>query len=250
MSSSTHVKKTGILFAAIASMAAATSHAAEITLFDYGIHVDGESRCLRGPPCTQEDPDATPGLDASAFDATTGLGSLSLRINAGTTVQHRVGVFVDHELEESLNGFFDEFGVIAGSAPAGLSLEIDEPGFVFGDIVDNFVAGALDGGNALPAGASDDVALALLWDFELNADEFALVRFTVSTQRPSGFHLAQVDPDTGTSIYFSSDLDVRRTMVDVPAPGSFATAIGAVFALGGLATARRRGRRIAGVSVS
>ena len=74
---------------------------------------------------------------------------------------HNILVFLDIEIDELVNTFFNEFGSVVGAPGAGLSWEIDEPGYVFGDIYTNFVAGALDGTNGVPSGSPDDVSFAL-----------------------------------------------------------------------------------------
>ena len=79
--------------------------------------------------------------------------------------------FVDAEIVETSNIFFNEYGEyvdITGSGSGDInpdSWEIDEPGFVFGDIYDNLLSGSLDNTNAIPEGSEDDVSLAL--GFEL-----------------------------------------------------------------------------------
>lgn len=59
-------------------------------------------------------------------------------------------VFLDAEIDGSTNTFFNEYGEMIGVAGPGVSWEIDEPGFVFGDIVDHLLAGTLDNANSLP----------------------------------------------------------------------------------------------------
>jgi hypothetical protein len=78
---------------------------------------------------------------------------------------------------------------------------------------------AFDGQSLL---APDDVSMALAWDFTLDTDETALISFDLSdTAAPSGFYLTQTDPDSNSSIYFSSTLDISSTSTPpnpVPAP--------------------------------
>jgi hypothetical protein len=79
--------------------------------------------------------------------------------------------YVDGEIDETLNTFFNEYGQYISVTGSGSgdsdpdSWEIDEPGFLFGDIYDNLIFGALDNTNAVFQGAEDDVSLAL--GFEL-----------------------------------------------------------------------------------
>ena len=73
----------------------------------------------------------------------------------------------------------------------------------------NFVAGALDGTNAVPVGSPDDVSFALGRAFTLAADETATLHFRTSLTPPAGgSYLVQTDPDSASSVYFSSDLTI------------------------------------------
>lgn len=164
-----------------------------------------------------------------------GLGTLSLVVT-GVGAHSALG-FLDYEIDEAINTFFNEFGEAAGTPPANLSWEIDEPGYTFGDIYDNFVAGTLDNTNAVPVGSEDDVSVALGWLFSLAAGQSALVRFTISDLAPtSGFFLRQVDPDSQASLYFTTSVDIRSE-------GAAEPSLLALFGLG-LLLAGRRFRRV------
>ncbi len=172
---------------------------ADISLFDYGFNQDGVVTLAPAPP--------PPG---SGFDTGTGLGLVRMTFSSGGF--HSALLFVDHELSEAANTFFNELGSVSvGSPSAGLSWEIDEPGFVSGDIFDNFVAGNLD--NSIGTADPDDVSMALGWQFILGAGEVGIVDFLLSETPPSGFHLRQFDPDSGENVYFSSALTVESAMV-------------------------------------
>jgi len=202
----TTVLCTLVLFAFTSSIASA----AVIGLFDYAFNVDGT---------VYYPGDVVPGLSDGSFDYTTGLGTLTFTIS--DVGSHYVATFLDHEIDEADNTFFNEFGFADGTLDAGQSWEIDEPGYVFGDIFDNFLASALDNSNNVPDGLNDDVSMALGWDFTLAADETALISFIVSDQMPSSFFLRQTDPDSDASIYFSSSLDIRGGgPAPVPEPGT------------------------------
>jgi hypothetical protein len=140
-----------------------------------------------------------------------------------------VGIYLDYEIDEAVNTFYNEQGSVAGAPPAGLSWEIDEPGFVFGDIYANFAASdALPTGSKLDnkvfggnASTIDDVAIALGWNFFLPAGETATVQFFVSSNQPrSGFYLTQLDPDSNARIYFSSDMTIGGNNNPVPEPST------------------------------
>jgi hypothetical protein len=172
------------------------------------------------------------GADISGFDTVTGLGTIL--VSVGGAGSHYVSLFVDHEIDQATNTFFNEYGDTSGSAAAGQTWEIDEPGYLFGDIYDNFLVSALDGTNAVPSGLDDDVSMAQGWDFALAAGETAEVTFVLASVQPSGFYLSHTDPDSNTTFYFSSSVDISPSGV-VPIPGAvwlFGTALVGLGALG------------------
>jgi hypothetical protein len=103
--------------------------------------------------------------------------------------------FLDAEIGETANSPFYEFGEVVGSGgdpseeDADL-FEIDEPGYDFGDIYDNLLAGTLDGTNSLPLGSLEDVSMAL------------------------GFFLGPIDPGGSVSIriLLSEDFDTLGSL--------------------------------------
>lgn len=186
------MKHTRVILGAIVALflMSRPSQAAVLTLFEYGLNINGTVSLSTDP---------TPsGADISGFDTGTGLGTIVVTVL--TPGPNYVGLFLDIEIDEATNTFFNEFGADAGAPAAGQSHEIDEPDFVFGDIFANFSAGTLDGTNGVPAGSPDDVAMALAWDFMGPAK----ITFKVSHDVPSGFYLSQTDPDSSETIYFSS----------------------------------------------
>jgi len=209
------MKKSLVLFAVMAAANAIPVNAAVINLFDWGVNIDGNTSCAFGPPCDTGTLPAA--VDASQFDFTTGLGTISYTITGAGA--HHASLFLDHEIDAS---FINEFGSFAGALGAGQSWEIDDP--FFGDIFTNFENGSLDESNGVPQGLENDVSMALAWDFNLGAGigagETATVDFQVSLQAPtSGFFLLSLtDPDANPqeTIYFSSTLDIQPTPVPVP----------------------------------
>lgn len=175
------------------------ARAAVIALFDYALNLDGAVTANSFPG----------GVSGAAFDTVTGLGSVQVTVS-GPGV-HYAGMFVDHEIDEAVNTYFNETGAAAGVPSAGQSWEVDEPGYISGDIYGNLAAGTLD--NALGVSVfgnttfPDDVSMALAHDFTLGVGESAELVFTLGLVPPAGgFYLTQTDPDSDTSLYFSSTL--------------------------------------------
>lgn len=180
------------LFIAFASaiLLTAGSARAAVELFDFGINLDGTTSCNFGSCDTNGlgNLSSVAGVDDSAFDFFTGLGSIAVSVTG--TGAHNVDLFLDHELDDAINGFFNEIGAVGGTPAAGQSWEIDEPQFVTGDIFTNFLSSTLD--NGIGTGGSgttfpDDVAMAIGFDFTLAAGEYATISYLVSRVQPSGF---------------------------------------------------------------
>ena len=193
----------------LCGMSGATCQAG-VLLADYKINVDGL------PPL--------PGVvNLAGFNTTTGLGTVTATFNSPGT--YYFGFFVDHDIDDDANTFYNEFGSVNGTQPSTLSWEIDEPGFLFGDIDDNFANSLLDSINGVPSTSPDDVSMALAWKFTVGVDEQAIIKMTVSQTAPaSGFYLTQTDPNS--SIYFSSSLDIVPTNGTVPEPSSWLVMLG------------------------
>lgn len=203
---------------------------AEISLFDWAIISDGALFSPSAPP---------PGsINTAGFDFATGFGTVVATVNGAGP--HYLGFFVDHEIDESVNTFFNEFGASGNAPKSGQSWEIDEPGFSYGDIYANLSAGALDNANGVPSSAPDDVSMALAWSFFLGADESASVIMNVGpVPPPAGFYLVQTDPDSDLNLYFSSSLRVSGGQT---VPEAASTCGMLAIALGALRIIRRRAR--------
>jgi hypothetical protein len=186
-------------------LAITSASAGVINLYDWAYYADGT---------TYENflGDSMPTTGSLDSD---GLGTLSW--TTSTPGNHTFIAFFDHEIDEATNTFFNEYGAATGSPANGQSWEIDEPGYLFGDIYDNVLAGSLDNSNGVPITAPDDVSMALGWDFSLNPGFVATIQLLLSDKAPnSGFYLSQTDPDSSVTIYYSSSLNVAP----VPIPGA------------------------------
>lgn len=221
--------------AALLGLSSFSAQAALIDIFDYGFNIDGISSVpTLGDPIPAE-------VDTSGFSTITGLGNIDVTITGAGA--HNVDAFFDHEIDEAINTFFNESGTATGTSAAGQSWEIDEPGFLFGDIFDNFELSTLDNSNGVPVGLEDDVSLAMGWDFSLATGETAAISFTLADMLPPitpGFFLTHTDANSVANIYLWSSLTINYVPPDpdpIPEPS-----IVTLFGLGlfGIGFVRRR----------
>jgi hypothetical protein len=152
----------------------------------------------------------------TGFDWDAGLGTIV--ITYSTAGEYNFVSYLDHEVVQGQNTYFNEYGQVIGSPQAGQFWEIDEPGLEFGDIYNHLLSGELDNTNGVPAGREDDVSLAMGWEFSLPVNTVAVITLTLSEEIPdTSFYLAHHDPEG--SHYFSSTLSVT-SRVPVPEPCS------------------------------
>lgn len=218
-----------------ASLFVAAQAQAITTLDGYAFNIDGVFTSfgsgpgtLGGAPAGVDFSNFAPG-SGSTFD--TGLGTITITIGGGGN--HYVGMFVDHEIDEIINTFFNESGAALGSPAAGQTWEIDDAGFL--DIQDNLGNENLANRNTTADVFNTpvtDIGMALAWDFVLGGGEIAVINFIVSTTDPgTGFRLKQTDSDSADVIYFYS------TLTQIPEPGTLASLL---IGLAGMAFLRRR----------
>ena len=198
-------------------------------LNDWGVNIDGATTCELGP-CDVDFAflGEAEGVDDSGFNYDTGLGLVNVTLD--TQGAHYVALFLDHDMGDS---FFDETAATFGAAASGQSWEMDEPGYIGGDIFDNFRNSSLDNSIGPILDLPDDVSMALGWDFTLGAGETAILQFLVSeggleralngvNDVDPGSELVLVHTDSpqgsGESIFMSSSLSIFTA--EVPEPGT------------------------------
>jgi hypothetical protein len=208
------------------------------------------------------DTTTVPGLESSGFDSASGLGTLTLTFDPGVSGAYFIDAYFDHELHVPL---FNEFGSVGAAPSAGVSWQIDEPGFGDGNrvgtIFDNAKANALDNANHVPGTASNflgdcgangggspdaacnnDVSLALGFNFVLAADEKAVITLVAGQAPPTGgFFLEQLSPADGNPAQAADALFLTGTISVVATPEP-ASSLLILTGLVGLALRMRRAR--------
>jgi hypothetical protein len=133
--------------------------------------------------------------------------------------------FLDAEIDTPINSYTNEYGTFGSLAlPPGASSgaitasawEIDEPGYLFGDIFTNVLNNSLDNTNAVPDTAVDDVSLALAF-FVGNVAAGERVRLELQTSLSDIGGLRHTDPDSSVSFYLNGHGEVLPGTV--PEPG-------------------------------
>ena len=196
-------KMTLIAILTLLAIGGSLAVAGPVELFEYAFNVNGTFAHNALPVVGGTT------INTAGFDFTTGLGTISINYNPGTTGNKFLIIWLNLDSDSANNTFFNEYGSVNGSAPAGLTWEIDEPGYVFGDIFNNVMNGSLDNTNGVPSATPDDVSVAIGWNFNLAAGESAVMTLNVGTSKPAGFSIQQTDPDTPVDIYLSSGLKIN-----------------------------------------
>ncbi len=187
--------------------------------------------------------DALPaGLDF-AFGATLSADSTDLTLsysftnNTGSDLNDFVFLsFVDADIDAASNTWYNEFATISGTLEAGQNFEVDEPGYVFGDIFNNLLRGDLDGTNAVPPGSPEDVGMALSFGlpvFELGETFGIEIMLSEDGDSLGTFLISQGDPGSTTTIAYSG-----AATQPMPEPSSLV-----LFGAGGLVVSRALRKR-------
>lgn len=226
------MKWASLAFAAVLFLSASAASAATIDLDSWAFNVDGTTY-------QSQLGDVLPAsFNTAGFNFTTGLGVMSIHVTGAGG--HSVDSFFDLEIDQLVNGFSNEYGATGNAPAAGQSWEIDEPGYVFGNIYNHVLTDALDNTNAILSTDPDDVSLALGWDFVLAADQEAFVTFRIGMAEPPAFYLSQTDPNSAATVFFDSPLSIRQLGPNViPEP---ITMVGCLLGLGAVTRYARKRR--------
>ena len=190
------------------------------------------------------------GINISQFDTTlepgaNTLGSASITLGPGAN-QFALA-YMDYDLNYNNFGSFTDYGSVIGTAPAGVSYELDDPNS--GNIFTDFASGSLGNFNNVgtpgnPPTVCCDVAWALgVNGINVPAGHTDVVTFTVSATAPnSGFYLEQSNAQANDNIFLSETSVLSSGPPAVPEPATwvmFILGFGAVAAL--LRCSRQRG---------
>ncbi|RPJ05334.1 MAG: hypothetical protein EHM36_08440, partial [Deltaproteobacteria bacterium] len=177
------------------------------SLHDYAFYVNGDLYVRSFPAA----------MDASGFDPNTGLGTLVITFQSLPAGNYSFRAFFDHEIQETINGFDNEYGGYFGSPAPGQTWEIGEPGYQTGSVYNHFLSGSLTNSNGIPVETRDDVSMAMGWDFALSAGQTARIRLFLTSQTPSSsFYLTHTDPESEESIYFFGELETDSETITPP----------------------------------
>jgi hypothetical protein len=190
---------------------------------------------------------AVPGLDSSAFNATTGKGTLVLTYDPGAAGSYFFDAWFDNELSTP---FYNEYGAVSGTPASGQTWEIGDAQIYYNypgpfpaptgtDPGDDTYNNSLTDTNYLPgtmdnylndcgdgADCNGDASMAMGFAFTLGADQEEVITLNLSETNPgSGFYLEQIHPSdpnnpTETDLYFSGSAQTESTVPTVPEPST------------------------------
>ncbi len=199
-------------------VSAASAALVDPALYDWAFNVNGT---VHGMPVDGTLPSLS-GFDLSDFDSPSGVGTITYSFTAPAAGSYSVYAFFDHEISQSRNTFYNEYGTAVNSPAPGQSWEIDEPGYRDpnpGDGFVNFVQGRLDNANALGIGMPDDVSIAMGWQYFLDPGDTARILFILGENAPpsGSFFTSHYDGESGEELFLHSSLNIEEGS---PAPVS------------------------------
>lgn len=215
--------------ATLSLLAASIAHAGPTTIAEVGLFVHA------GGTLQAQLNDASSGFTSTLNSDNLGSFGWSFTNTTGLTLSNLVFlVFLDADIDRASNTYFNEFGEFEslslppgapGGAITATAWEIDEPGFVFGDIYNNLLAGILDNSNGVPSGSPDDVSLALGFELgHLAPGQTATLLGFLSLSDIGG--LSHTDPATPYTLYFNAYATTDSVPSTVPEPGTALAFVG------------------------
>ena len=133
--------------------------------------------------------------------------------------------YVDAQIDDFVNGFFNESAETSGTLAAGQAFEIDEP-FFAGDILENVLSGDLDSTNSFAGEFSEeDVAMALSFDLgTLDTGDQAVIEIMLSEDGDGlGSWLmtqSDLDPSSPDRLSYSGRATVQEAQASLTEPAS------------------------------
>jgi hypothetical protein len=249
-----------LMFAALC-MAAVPASCGDYSLQDWEFNVNGTDYFPAGGATLA----SVPGLNFAGFDSTTGLGTLTLTYDPGAAGSYYVGAWF---YDPASVPFYNEYGAVNGSAPAGQSWQIDIPEYDAvslnhgsGTILDNLANGALNNTNSVPGtttnylddcgansggpanvSCNDLVSMAQGFNFSLAANQEEVITLTLMSGNPGGFSLEEIHPIDGSNptesdLFYQASAVAQGVGNTVPEPASWLLLAAG---LGFLATGMRR----------
>lgn len=221
---------------------------ANVVLNDWCVNLNGDISVCNGGPASG----GSSSVNLSAWDQTLSpasntLGTITVNIGTGTQL---VAVYMDYDVDFSLYGSFQDYGVTGGTIGATQSYELADPNVsnIFSDFAGD--PGPLPDTNTVgtyapPAPPCCDVSWALEESLTVDPALYSggTVTFTVGTTAPtSGFYLQQTNGNPGGDTIYLSDSVSLTPVVSSGIPEPSSIVLFGVAALAASLLLRRRQR--------